>query len=518
MISKTILFLLIFTFSLKNLHGQKTGVKFNRKVVSLSAIQGTVSRIDTLVLSTEKNLNVDIRITGEHASYFRIVSDKPKKISPATPAKIAVIFEPPASFIGIARAKMELKSKTLLVPLYGLSTRGLEGENEPPLATIVEALGLTINVGWSSLANHLRPALQGEELPPSLFKKAGAGEVEMIPVARYSPDFPLNFGYYVQRTSGPSQHQTGVLTKADKIPEHQTLFPSLASGKTLFDPGEETFGFYAISPGHTLYSEDLWNILFYPDHASHATRIFPVKDTFGENVPNTYLVCMEEAANGDYNDYVFLVKNIQPVYQSEKFTSLFNGKNLDGWYTWLQGKGKDMDPDKNFTVQDGLIFDTGKDLGYIMTNKSYGNFHFVLEFRWGEKRWPPREKAKRDSGICYNIPEDETDKIWPTSVECQIQEGDVGDFWLLGYTTIQVDKKQNPPLLHSRIEKKKDGEKPTGEWNTVEVISFNGKCIHLVNGILVNYGENSSLIGGKILLQSEYAELYYRNIRIRELH
>lgn len=55
-----------------------------------------------------------------------------------------------------------------------------------------------------------------------------------------------------------------------------------------------------------------------------------------------------------------------------------------------------------------------------------------------------------------------------------------------------------------------------GEWNKVEVISFYGKCVHIANGVVVNYGENSSLIGGRIPLQSEYAELYYRNIKIRE--
>jgi hypothetical protein len=152
-----------------------------------------------------------------------------------------------------------------------------------------------------------------------------------------------------------------------------------------------------------------------------------------------------------------------------------------------------------------------------MTERSFDSFHLVLEFKWGQKRWPPREDSKRDSGICYNIPEDEPDNIWPQSVECQIQEGDVGDFWLLGFSTIQVDGKQNIPLAHSQIVKKKDAEKPYGEWNTVEVISFNGKCAHIVNGVLVNYGENSSLIGGKILLQSEYAELYYREVKLREL-
>ena len=87
------------------------------------------------------------------------------------------------------------------------------------------------------------------------------------------------------------------------------------------------------------------------------------------------------------------------------------------------------------------------------------------------------------------------------SVECQVQEGDTGDFWLLGNSTIQVNGKQNVPLKHSQIVKMKDAEKPKGEWNTVEVISFNGKCVHVVNGVVVNYGDNASLVGGRILLQ-----------------
>jgi len=183
----------------------------------------------------------------------------------------------------------------------------------------------------------------------------------------------------------------------------------------------------------------------------------------------------------------------------------------------LEKQGKNIDPNNVFTVKDGIIHDTGKELGYIMTQKRYNNYHFSLEFKWGLKRWPPRENNKRDSGICYHVPDDAEDKIWPNSVECQIQEGDVGDFWLLDNATIQVDGKQNAPSAHTQIIKKKDAEKPSGEWNTVEVLSFNGKCVHIVNGVVVNYGENASVVGGRILLQSEYAEIFYRNIKLREL-
>jgi hypothetical protein len=495
---------------------QKNVIKTNKGVISLSAIKGTISKVDTVELSSEKKFKIaSITITGSQAPYFKVLSSNPSR-TPATSVKIAFVFQPPVNFVGVAQATVQFKGTDLSLIINGLSTQGLEGENEAPLEKIVQALGMKINIGWSTLANNLRPELQGDELPPSLFTKAGSDEVEMIPVARYSPDFPVNFGYYVNSEKGPQQFQVGILAKAGEIPEHQTLYPALSNGKSSFDPGDKTFGFYGISPEHSLYSEDLWNVLYYPTHAVHAVRIFPVKDSFGKPVSNNYLVCMEEAANGDYNDYVFLIKNVKPVDLSNEFESLFNGKDLGGWSIWLEGKEKNNDPNKIFTVNNEIIHDMGSDLGYILSDKTFGNYHFVVDFKWGEKRWPPRENAKRDSGICYNIPEGEEGNIWPRSIECQIQEGDVGDFWLIGYSTVQVNGKQNPPLDYSRLVKKKDAEKPTGEWNTVEVISFNGKCVHIVNGVMVNYGENANLIGGKILLQSEYAEIYYRNIKIRE--
>ena len=91
-------------------------------------------------------------------------------------------------------------------------------------------------------------------------------------------------------------------------------------------------------------------------------RVYPVRNKVGGVVENAYLVCMEEAANGDYNDYVFLVENIQPVFLQQQFNALMNGKDLDGWYTWFQDTGKNNDPGKVFTVEsDGVLHDTGKD-------------------------------------------------------------------------------------------------------------------------------------------------------------
>ena len=214
-------------------------------------------------------------------------------------------------------------------------------------------------------------------------------------------------------------------------------------------------------------------------------------------------------------DSVLLVK--KSAHKKDKSVSLFNGENLDGWKTFIQDEKGNKSAEKDFVVGDNMIHVNGKEVGYIITEKSFENYHLKVDFKWGVQKWPPRLDAKRDAGICYHIPLNEPDKIFPACIECQIQEGDTGDFWLIGNSTVEVDGKANEPADYTRILKRKDAEKPYGEWNTVEVISCNGKCIHIVNGEIVNYGENASLKSGRILLQSEYAEVFYKNITIQEL-
>jgi hypothetical protein len=138
-----------------------------------------------------------------------------------------------------------------------------------------------------------------------------------------------------------------------------------------------------------------------------------------------------------------------------------------------------------------------------------------VEFKWGEKKYPPRENAVRDNGICYYVVA--ADKVWPRSVECQVQEGDCGDFWLIDSVTAIVDGVQQGPTKNTRVTKKKDNEKPTGEWNRIEIIASKGKCTHIVNGVVVNEATGVSLRNGRILIQSEGAEIYYRKIEIMEL-
>jgi len=501
---------------------QLTSIEANKKELIFSAVKGAESKPGLISFSSKKSEKISFRISGEKAGNFKLAGSVPNQIAANQKINLSLVFRPSDDDIGILKAKLQGVSPSgkiiIETDLKGLSLKGLEGENEPTLNTIIEILGYQVDNGWNTLANNLKPELQGEEIIASSFRKADKGKVEMIPVARFSPDFELPFGYYTASANGPKLHQVGVLSKTKDKPEHQVLFPSISSGSSSFDPGENTFGLYGTGAGHSAYTLDAWNIVLHPGNVSHATRTYPLKDEQGKLVSNTYLVCFEEAKNGDYNDYVFIVKNVRPVAISEEFTNLFNGKNLDGWDIFLTGKEINNDAEKNFTVQtDGALHVKGKELGYIRTKNHFNNYHFVVEFKWGEKKWPPRENAKRDAGICYNIPDNEPDSIWPKSIECQIQEGDTGDFWLLSFSTITVNDSTNKPANHTRMEKKLDAEKPTGQWNTVEVISYNGKCIHIVNGVVVNAGDKASITNGRILLQSEYSEVYYRNAKIKQL-
>jgi hypothetical protein len=202
-----------------------------------------------------------------------------------------------------------------------------------------------------------------------------------------------------------------------------------------------------------------------------------------------------------------------PAAAKGNTVKLFNGRNFDGWYTFLRTKGKNNDTEGIFKVEDKMIHVLGKEFGYLSTVDEYDNFHLTVEFKWGEQKFPPREKAKRDSGVLYRFPVGQDDKVWPHSIECQIQEGDCGDFWLVAGTTIVGDG-----VTQTRyFQKKKDAEKPHGEWNKIEIIAEGGKCRHIVNGVLVNEATDASVGKGKILLQSEGAEVFYRKVELRTL-
>jgi hypothetical protein len=237
------------------------------------------------------------------------------------------------------------------------------------------------------------------------------------------------------------------------------------------------------------------------------------------------------------------------------WVTLFNGRNLDGWYTYLPSSGKNEDPKKIFKVEQRMlhILDIpvtadNQEFGYLASNQEYANCRIRVEFKWGVKRFPPRLEAKRDNGLIYFIVGE--DKVWPTCVECQIQETDMGDIWILGGAVVTPGRGggaaaaargaaagaggagggRGPatPMSGGRIVKDGDFEDRTG-WNVVEVILQEDRVTHLVNGRIVNSGRDIKqpdpknpgqlipLKSGRIALQAEGAEAWYRSVKMKPL-
>lgn len=194
-------------------------------------------------------------------------------------------------------------------------------------------------------------------------------------------------------------------------------------------------------------------------------------------------------------------------------TKLFNNKDLSGWYMFLEEFGKNTNRDNNFNVENNEIHILGKHFGYIATEKLYSNYYLKVLFKWGEKRFAPRANSKRDSGILYHFPLCEKDSVWPHSIECQVQEGDCGDYWCIG-TTIDSPNKWEIAWNMKHVFKSSDHENPYGEWNTMEIICNKNTSEHYVNGKLVNTGTSLSVNKGKIALQSEGAEVFYKTVEL----
>ena len=60
-------------------------------------------------------------------------------------------------------------------------------------------------------------------------------------------------------------------------------------------------------------------------------------------------------------------------------------------------------------------------------------------------------------------------------------------------------------------------ERPAGQWNRMEVLCAGDKITNVLNGKVVNHGTNSSHTKGKILFQSEGAEVFFRTIELLPL-
>lgn len=228
---------------------------------------------------------------------------------------------------------------------------------------------------------------------------------------------------------------------------------------------------------------------------------------------------------------------------------LFNGENLDGFYTYIEGHGYE-DPNKVFTVKDGMLHISGEGYGGLITENEYRDYHMVIEFKWGDRTWGSRKDRARDSGVLIHChgPDGALGGKWLASIEAQIIEGGVGDILVLSGKDPKTGEIV-PTSMTAEITKDRDGERvwkkggervslssgrvnwwgrdpdwvdeigfrgkqdvesPLGDWTRMDVICDGGHLLYKVNGVVVNEGFDAVPDHGKLLVQTEQAEMIVR--------
>ena len=253
---------------------------------------------------------------------------------------------------------------------------------------------------------------------------------------------------------------------------------------------------------------------------------------------------------------VLLVAAAVPVDAAPQWTALFNGRNLDNFDIAYSSKRIDgRQASAMFEVKNGVVHTypgqavgTPQPSAYFQTRQTYGDYVLHLEYKWGDKKFAPRMGRVKDAGIVFHTYEN-VENSWPRGIECQIEDSNVGDLWIISsradVATRRASYQPRPDPLQDgapyyavdgqvathgdhgkfvRIRHSIDVEHP--DWNSVDVVVRGDSAIYLVNGQpnmrITNMkkwdgGGWTRLDRGKILFQAEYAEVYYRNIKIRPI-
>ncbi len=261
------------------------------------------------------------------------------------------------------------------------------------------------------------------------------------------------------------------------------------------------------------------------------------------------------AGSPDKEWTVLLDKNLShwEIYQSYEHKNGYNGKipkNEQGEDIQPIGYNKNVKNVFSIIEENGqpVLKISGETYGCVFTKDEFENYHMKLKVRWGDKKWEPRLEKLKDSGVLYHSIGEcgaEYWRSWMLSQEFQIMEGHMGDYWTQASSAIDIkafipEGTMNPvasekqPFLQfgggsnngGFCLRSVDYESPRGEWNQIELICFEGKSLHIVNGKVVMILQNSRytkdgksfpLTKGKIQLQSEATEVYYKDILIKKL-
>jgi Domain of Unknown Function (DUF1080) len=238
------------------------------------------------------------------------------------------------------------------------------------------------------------------------------------------------------------------------------------------------------------------------------------------------------------------------TYLSYSHTSLnITGPPKDSTGAVISPVGLNHDSAKVFSTfeenGDVVLRVSGRIYGCLGSLKEYGNYHLRMKVKWGKAKWPPRLHEIKDSGVLYHSRGDYGVDYWYTwkmSQEFQIAEHCFGDYWSIAGAMMDIQCRipageqsfiytGSAPLISERgnggyCRREKDCELADGEWNTIDLFCCGDRSLHIVNGTVVMALEHSRyvqdgievpLTKGTIQIQSEGAEVFYKDIQIKPI-
>lgn len=211
----------------------------------------------------------------------------------------------------------------------------------------------------------------------------------------------------------------------------------------------------------------------------------------------------------------WLALSQSPETSPETFRPLFNGRDLTGW----------MDVNtspETWSVRDGMLICKGQPIGVMRSDREYENFILHIE-------WQHREPGGNSGVFLWSSAEPDSRSRLPNGVEVQMLE--------LDWPKLHTRNGVVPPIAYvhgelfgvggvKAVPENPRGErsmswenrcKPRGEWNTYDVVAVDGNVKLSVNGKFVNGLRDATQRKGYLCLESEGAEIWFRNIRILEL-
>jgi hypothetical protein len=330
--------------------GASSGVAFSSDRVIVTGVRNTTTSPATSVASLHNGGQTSVQITslgigGADQALFQVsgVPTLPATLLAGQDLLVTVQMMTTGAILPAAPTNKDLGSNLLTANLTATFSSGsaqtslyglllIQSNWEPTLGQILTTLGYKLNVGqaqnnWNPNTSMMATNLPGieagtDEVAAPHFVKAAAGTVTMSVAARFSPVGVLPYGWYPKGSSSTRNIVGTMSMMADPQTSDKArmVLPPLAAGSsTTFDPGSAPFGLWVYSDQATQkyatgnavngdydYTEDALNS---PANV-HRVKTYPLKDATGASIAQSYLVAVEEAGNGDYQDYVFALQNV----------------------------------------------------------------------------------------------------------------------------------------------------------------------------------------------------------------